>query len=171
MASASRRPSRTSGCQAAGAAAGIVPLSPAPVDVATGAAGAPDFAVPAAASLLLLAGVHDGEPGGGLLARLGRLQPLTLPVRCVPAWSLCVVMGAFAVVAADPRRRMLRGSLAGRKKDPRECRFLPGDCRGELAADRSRAPVGGESAASAALGEVSYGDADSSVRQDHRESA
>lgn len=57
------------------------------------------------------------------------------------------------------------------KKDLRECGSLPGDCRGELAADRSRAPVGGESAASAAPGEVSYGDADSSVRQDHRKSA
>jgi len=57
------------------------------------------------------------------------------------------------------------------KKDPRECGSLPGDCRGELAADTSRAPVGGESAASAAPGEVSYGDADSSVRQDHRKSA
>ena len=66
---------------------------------------------------------------------------------------------------------MLRGSLAGRKEGPAGVRVLPGDCRGELVADRSRAPVGGESAASAAPGEVSYGDADSSVRQDHRKSA
>jgi hypothetical protein len=57
------------------------------------------------------------------------------------------------------------------KKDPREC----GSFRvtaGESWLQTGAAPrVGGESAASAAPGEVSYGDADSSVRQDHRKSA
>lgn len=105
--------------------------------------------------------ISSAESAFGAPARA--LRPGMVTLRCD---------GCFCgVVAADPRRRMLRGSLAGRKEGPAGVRVLPGDCRGELAADRSRAPVGGESAASAAPGEVSYGDADSSVRQDHRKSA
>src|SRR5271166_89402 len=53
------------------------------------------------------------------------------------------------------------------KKDPRECgSFRVTAGKSWLQTGAALSPVGGESAASAAPGEVSYGDADSSVRQD-----